>query len=223
MWKIEGRPERVVPTLIAIVKSKGKAEKVPGSNESQPETLVEDPAAYAAQLLGRIGPEARQAVPALMDAMKAGSVLCACAIEALGEIGPDAKQAIPAIVGRLGDRREAKDLSASHHWTYAGTWEVGGAAWLALSKMGPDAAVGLIPALKHHDKKVRQQAALALKELGPHATPALDALVASLRDPEEEVRQYAAYALGGIGSVAPSALPAVLRAAKDPSSGVRER
>ncbi len=223
LWQIEGRPERVVPTLIAIVESKETVEKAADRSDSRAESPRSIYAAYAAKLLGKIGPEAREAVAALMEAMKArDNVLCDCSIEALGEIGPDAKQAIPAIVERLGDHREAKALGEPHHWTYAGTWHVGITAWSALGKMGPDAAVGLIPALNHQDKEVRQQAALALKELGPLALPALDALVASLRDSEDEVRQYAACALGGIGSAAQSALPALLKAVQDPSSRVRE-
>ena len=216
LWKIERRPERVVPTLIAIVESKRNADKAVGPHKPERESTVWEPSAQAAELLGRIGPEAHQAVPALIEAMKTPDrILCGCAIEALGEIGPDARQAIPAIVERLGDHREA-------HQTFGYAWEMGSTAWIALGKLGPDAAVGLIPALKHHDKEVRQQAALALKELGPHAAPALAALVVSLRDPDEEVRQYATYALGGIGSAAKSALPALLKAMKDPSSRVRE-
>ena len=223
LWKIEGRPERVVPTLIAIIASKGNAEKAAGRDASERESPDCGPPAYAAELLGRIGPEARQAVPALIEAVKAPDpVLCACAVEALGKIGPDAKQAIPAIVERLGDHRRAKALLEPHRWTYAGRLEVGIRAWTALGKMGPDAAVALIPALSHGDKDIRQRAALALKYLGSDATPALEALVASLRDKDEEVRRYAAGAIGEMGSSAQPALPMLLKAADDPASRVRE-
>ena len=96
-----------------------------------------DPAAHAAELLGRIGPEARQAVPALMEAMKApDSVLCACAIEALGEIGPDAKQAIPAIVERLGDHREAQAYQRS---PLDIRWHLGSGQY-SLDRVGQDGA-----------------------------------------------------------------------------------
>jgi HEAT repeat protein len=213
LLKIEERPERVVPTLIAIVKSDGKSEDAAGRDPSGGQS----PQANAAELLGLIGPEAHRAVPALLEATRGPDrVLCDCAIEALGKIGLDAKEAIPAIVERLGDNRQA-------HQTYGHDIKVGTTALIALGKMGPDAAIGLIPALNRHDKEVRQQAALALKELGPHAVFALDPLVAALRDPDEDVRRYAAYAIGGIGSAAQSALPALLKVAKDPSSRVREK
>ena len=217
LWKIEGRPERVVPTLIAIVESKGRVEKAGGAAKPKGEPRKEESAAaHAAELLGKIGPEARQAVPALIEAVESrDSFLVGCAIEALGEIGPDARRAIPAIVEHLGDDR-------IYRRTFAGTWYVGSAAWCALGEMGPDAAVALIPALTHRDKDVRRRAALALEYLGPDAAPALEALAASLRDKDERVRRYSADAIGEIGSSAQSALPMLLGAADDPASRVRE-
>lgn len=223
LWSIERRPERVVPALMAMVESQGKTEEAAGRGPSERELPIAAPSARAVYLLGRIGPEARQAVPVLMSALEApDGALCACAIEALGEIGPEARQAIPAIVQRLGDQREAGAVVEPHRWTYAGTWEVSMNAWLALGKMGPEAALGVIPALDHRDQAVRERAALALKQLGPDAVPAMDALIKALGDRKEAVRRYAACALGSIGPAAQPALPALLTAMKDPSSGVRE-
>ncbi len=212
LWRIEGRPERLVPTLIALVECR---------EEDAPEGATWWDPSYircrAAALLGAIGPEARQAVPALIQAIKdQDSVLCVPAIDALAEMGLEGKQAIPAIVGHLGDQRAATVVPIPH-----GIQFVGETAWIALGKMGPDAAIPLIPALKHKDKNVRMRAALALHDLGPQAKPAVGALAAALKDPEEEVRRYASRALGGIGPEARAAIPAIVEVIDDPEWVVR--
>jgi HEAT repeat protein len=106
---------------------------------------------------------------------------------------------------------------------------------IILAKVGPEAwsqSVGrrppadrlrgaLVPelakALADDDPIVRGLAALGLKEAGPGALPALDALVARLHDDDTGVRMMAANAIAAIGRRAAPAVPALIAAA-----GVRD-
>src|SRR5262249_52684779 len=68
-----------------------------------------------------------------------------------------------------------------------------------------------IKLLKDGDAKVRGTAALALRQLGPAARPAVPALIAALKDADPYVRIEASLALGKIG---PDAIPALTEALK---------
>jgi len=206
LWEIEARPERLIPTLIALIEA---------TEEYAPEGALWWDLSYircrAAAVLGKIGPEARQAVPALIKAIEGGdSILSGSAIDALAEMGLEAKKAVPTMVEHLGDQRAATVFAMPHGIHY-----VGETAWIALGKMNPDAVNPLTGALTHKDKNVRMRAALALHDLGPQAKPAVGALIAALKDPDEEVRRYAARALGAIGPEAQAAIPVVIEAIDD--------
>ncbi len=66
---------------------------------------------------------------------------------------------------------------------------------------------GLIVALGHVHRNVREGAATALGRLGPDAAPAVPALIEAFEDPDDYVRWKAAEALGEIGPAAKDALP----------------
>ena len=123
-----------------------------------------------AEALGLIGPDAKDAVPALVEALKDNndgvrryeetwlhpkkedgpSRLRRSIVEALGRIGPEAKEAVPLIVRSLKD---------------------------------------------DYDPNVRVAAVEALGEIGSEATEAVPALVEALEDYDSEVGQRAAKAL----------------------------
>jgi hypothetical protein len=78
----------------------------------------------AASALGRIGPEAREAVPVLIQALsdtaagessayQAPDPVCCVAAEALGKIGPDAEAALPALEKLLSDGSWGKEAAAA--------------------------------------------------------------------------------------------------------------
>ena len=79
-----------------------------------------------------------------------------------------------------------------------------------------------IARLGHEDATVRNHAALDLRELGPSAAPAVQALIALLGDDDLSVRGAAVQALEAIGAAAKEAVePLLLVAARDPCLFVR--
>jgi CubicO group peptidase (beta-lactamase class C family) len=142
-----------------------------------PDTGVREKAAEA---LGKLGPVAASAVPALVrlfadpDPYVQGK-----ASEALGRIG---RAAVPALTQALQDRAHTV------RWCAA----------IALGRMGAaahDAVPALTKALRDADENVRWCAAVALGGIGGPATPAVPALLGCLYDKDEDVRWGANLAL----------------------------
>jgi HEAT repeat protein len=171
----------------------------------------------AAKGIGEMGPDAKSATPALLDALKKDKDLFVrrFAAQALGDVEADPKTAVPALAAVLkeGDKKELLE-----------------AAVTSLGKMGPTAVPPLIDAVKTKDaapakgakpKKgpaptdstalVRTKAIEALGNIGAKAKPAVPVLIDSLRDPN--VRTEAAEALGNIGPDAKEAVTALRDAA----------
>jgi len=148
----------------------------------------------AADALAESGPQAVDAVPALLQALKNEErdwALRQAASDALGAIG---SEAVPALIEALADEDE----------------QVRRAAAGALRDMGPqagDAIPALIQTLR--DKDVSMDAASALGEIGPQAIPAL---VEAVDDRDAQVRRGAILALGFIGPEAKEAAPLIIQA-----------
>jgi HEAT repeat protein len=151
--------------------------------------------AYAAAVLGVIGPAAADTVPDLRRALATlnyGGTSVTLILEALGRIGPAARAALPDVeryvTYREGQYREE--------------------AVLALARIdGPGRATELLRAKDH---KVRSDAALALGHLGGAAEPDLPALVAALRDGARGVRFAAALSLARLGRPNPQVMGLLL-------------
>src|SRR5947209_8935268 len=118
--------------------------------------------AASARALGKIGAEATEAVPALMEALKVEDVRDARA-NALVEIGPEAKEVVPSLKD---NDVHVRRLSAS---------ALGG-----ISAGTKDAVPALIEALKDNDAHVRRLSANALRWIGTEAKDAVPALIAAL-------------------------------------------
>ena len=85
-----------------------------------------------------------------------------------------------------------------------------------------DTIASLIAGLGHEDPWARNHVALALRDLGPAAAPAVPALIATLADDNLSVRGAAVQALEAIGVAAKEAVePLLLVAARDPCLFVR--
>jgi HEAT repeat protein len=161
--------------------------------------------AEAVEQLGRLGPAAKPARPALVellgsDKLQTRTYLRPRAIVALGQIGdPAAAEPLAKLLtGRLEDAERV-------------------AVVVALGRLKQPATVSaLVLALKGKDAKLRGAAAGALSKLGPQAREAAEALTATLDDDEGGVRIEAAVALGEIGPAAKgSAARLAVMAAKD--------
>jgi HEAT repeat protein len=171
----------------------------------------------AAKEIGEMGPDAKSASPALLNALKKDKDLFVrrFAAQALGDVEADPKTAVPALAAVLKET-DKKELVE--------------AAVTSLGKMGPTAVPALIDAVKSKDaaptkgkpkKKgpapddptalVRTKAIEALGNIGAKAKPAVPVLITALRDPS--VRAEAAEALGNIGPDAKDAIPALRDAA----------
>jgi HEAT repeat protein len=166
----------------------------------------------AAKGIAEMGPDAKSATPALLDALKKDKDLFVrrFAAQALGEVEAEPKTAVPALAAVLKET-DKKELVE--------------AAVTSLGKMGPTAVPPLIDAVKNKSgapakekgKKpaatpdptalVRTKAIEALGNIGAKAKPAVPVLIEALRDPN--VRAEAAEALGNIGPEAKEAVPAL--------------
>jgi HEAT repeat protein len=163
----------------------------------------------AADILGRLGPEGKEATPALMEALSDKDMhvrtVVAGSLAALGQPPPEA---IPHLVTVV----EMGDLSSA-------------AAAKTLSLYGPEARVAipaLLAALKAKEGELRWNAARTLGKIGPKAEQAVPALVAGLKkDSDPLVREHCAESLGEIGAAAGVAVPDLIAALKDPAPRVR--
>jgi vesicle coat complex subunit len=163
---------------------------------------------HAVDTLGKIGPDAKAAVPAIIKALKDDNALVrGGATEALAEIAPYNRDVVLALIEALKDKEP----------------QVRGAAAKALSRIGPpakDAVPALVKSLG--DKHVRGRAALALWKIG-YRNP-VPALIMALEDDYATVRGEAAEILGNIAEVDDEAASlALTRALVDKDRWVREK
>jgi len=136
------------------------------------------------QTLGKIGPEAAPAIPALVETYNTApnEHERASAIMALGGIGPSAQVALPTILKATEDP----------------FWGVRGAALESLNKIKVEPDVGiplLISALRDKQGWVQKTAADGLGQFGPRAKAAIPALEASIADRSFTKRAAATSAL----------------------------
>jgi HEAT repeat protein len=175
---------------------------------------TEEVRAKAAAILGRIGPPAKAAVPALIKALSdknpetRNEVLFA-----LGAIGPDAKDAVPTISRALA----APDKNVCYSACYA------------LGKIGPAAkpcCAELQKCLAGDDPFLAMASAWALAHIDPKdpqtAAKAVPVLMRALRDPDPLTRVQAAESLGLFGPLAGGAAAALSKLSGDQNAQVRE-
>jgi HEAT repeat protein len=152
--------------------------------------------------LGRIGPQAKRAVPALVRLLE----------------DDDSGVRVNAAAALWQIARDPRGIDALEEAIRQGTYTEPYKAAVALGRLGPDAETAvpvLIAALGHADEDVRRASARALGQIGPAAIPAVQQALAA---PQEPVRRYAVQALGWIG---PPALPALIEALDNNDAPVR--
>jgi HEAT repeat protein len=205
----------------------------------------------AVETLGKMGPDAADAVPALARFLddstnRDAEVLDEAVVKTLGKIGRAARPAIPSLV-RISRRSFDLEKAAAEAidqilLTPASEQEdvptlmrnlrdrdasVRLRAAKLLGTLGPagkPALPLLTEALKDPDADVRRMALQALRKIDPGAKPGepeIGVFIQDLQDPDPSVRLRAAKVLARLGPVAASAVPALLEATNDEDPDVR--
>ena len=216
IWKIGRRTDGAVPALVELLKTDKRQEKKDTKESISVSRSINPPSKMAIWFLGEIGPEAKPAVPALIETLKKGDIrLRGPAAEALGKIGPDAKTAIPALAAVLAAHPTVamilRDCDSS----------VIDLAGGALCKMGPNGVARILPLFDNESEKARELACQLISETGPSAKPYVSHLVAALRDKSPAVRRSAAEALGKLALDPRQSVPALAKKLDDPDGRVR--
>jgi HEAT repeat protein len=188
----------------------------------------------AIHTLGRLGPSAREALPALLavlndpdvhvDALDAihlidsGPSTASLLLKALSRPDWAVREAAFEYLGDLGSNAASavpfllERIRRNDGSTHAA---------LALMRIGSDAAAALISGLDDASPDLRAWAAWTLGGLGRPAIAAVPALLRRLEDADALVRAAAVEAFGRIGAPASIALPALDRMHDDPDEPVR--
>lgn len=168
------------------------------------DTRVQGGAIYA---LERMGAAAKAAVPELSRLLDSPDHrLRRGLIQALAAIGTPVDKAVPAIV-----RTVNEGIRIGENEVQRRSAVIDGIR--AIRRIGYRTVEGihfLSRTLKHESSDVREEAAIALADVGPSAKDAVTALVEALKDPHEKVRDKAAEGLGNIGPQASGAIPALI-------------
>ncbi len=247
IWRLGPKADPVVLALLSL--AQGPVEKTaPARNLLASlgphivpvlvEALSNDQAARreaAADALGRMGPPARTAVPALLKSLKDKSPAVALmaamalaeidstrggaavkvltdaldnpgAVLALANLGPIASAAVGDLISALKPRRQTADQRLVRLH-----------AQLALARIGTSAVPALIEALKDKREGVAPSAGAALGWVLPPPKQAVSALRTALKNDRGHAAIYAD-ALGQFGSVAQAAVPDLMELLNDATS-----
>ncbi len=158
----------------------------------------------AAQILGRLGPAAVPAVPALLERAQAEPAATVYA-EALAQIGTPA---LPPLLQALSTAKKGSD---DRTWVFR-----------ALNEMGAPALSGLAEALRSPTPAVRAGAAAALQGMPLEKHPAVKRLLELTPDPDATVRAASLRTLADVRSERPAIIEKLNLALKDPDPAVRK-
>lgn len=156
----------------------------------------------ALQVLGKLGPAAQAAVPALSKAMAdPNPEIRSAASQALGQIGPPARSALPGLIQLFGDGSES----------------VREAATKALGKIDPNwasdpVAADSIAILAGQLGSTGRPAENAVDTLAAIGAAAVPVLIDVMESGDRIAQENAAKALSQIGAGAKAAIPALTRA-----------
>jgi len=206
------------------------------TQEQQVERLIRelqdsdsDIRSIAAVTLGEIGPEAKDAIPALIQLLQdqdAEGFARANAALALGQIGEGTEDAMSVLIQALRDQDKYVRRDAAGALEEIGTPRAIKAAKdryrmvVTLGWIGSEDEIpALIQALQNEDKDVRVNAVVTLGQI--ESEDVVSVLMGALQDQDEWVRVNAAWTLGQRGESAVDAVPILIRALRDQDEWVR--
>ena len=160
----------------------------------------------AVRSLGDFGPEARAAVPLLVELLRDNKLEDA-AVAALARIGSADDLIVPILIEKFVKQ-------GCQHLTGQGTFGGPYPTKNALVRIGGLAVPALINVLNGANWDMRVCAADALSEIGPAARAAVPSLIRAIKDSDRQhdaeiLRRHAVRALGRIGPEARAAVPAL--------------
>lgn len=186
----------------------------------------------AALMIAQKRAEAKEAVPALIAALKdADPVVRQFVAYALGEIGPGAAEAASALalalddgespvrsaaaeaLGAIGPAAKEHAPALTQRLSDSGDYvriKAAFALWRIDPRRAGESAAVLAKELSSKDGFVRGTAAMRLGEMGKDAAPAVGALIQVLYSGKESSHRLVAEALGEIGPAAKDAIPILL-------------
>jgi HEAT repeat protein len=195
----------------------------------------------AAELLGRLGPDAADASETLLAALSDPDPHVQSVVaEVIPRVGTPAEQAVPALAAQLEGshapvaayaisvyKAQAEPALPQLTDLLADTSRSADARWNAartIGKTGPS-AISALPVLIEmtgdREATVRGNSAEAIGDIGPTAVDGVPALITALRDPVPTVRFNAVRALGAIGPPAADAAEAIRQLLEDPDAKVK--
>lgn len=162
---------------------------------------------YGAWALGKIGSEAAESIPDLMNRLTDESEEVRLrSIWAIGQMASKANYAIPKLLALVISDPNAK---------------VRMQAVVALGNIGQKEAVPtLLKAIQDKDWTVRLETVLALDRIGPTPEVIL-AMMPALSDPNKYVRRHTAWVLGNCGTKAKETIQELLKCLQDEDKYVR--
>jgi HEAT repeat protein len=181
----------------------------------------------ALQILGKLGPAAQAAVPALSKATAdPNPEIRSAAVQTLGQIGQPARSVIPDLIPLLADSNESVRAAAvdalgkiDGNWASdplaAGSIEIlagqlrstgksGESAVQIFAQLGGAAVPALIEVMESGDRIAQENAAKALAQIGAGAKAAIPALTRAMQKGHPWVQAEAAKALAKINDPASS-------------------
>jgi HEAT repeat protein len=191
----------------------------------------------ATRALGLLGPQAANAVPALIAALEdPGPGVSTAAAVALGQMGPAAVQPLTAAsagadasvrglilfaLGQIGPEAAPAVPELARQLETADAL-LTPLVMSALARIGSAAVPALVERLAHAAPRTREVAAQGLGSIGPNAREAVTPLLEALRDAHPAVRSAAAQSLGKIQPTAPMVVQALVTVLEDGEATVRQ-
>ena len=158
---------------------------------------------YAMEVLGKLGPAAAPAIPALVDLDDGSSD---------GFYIPFAAERIILNVGDAGIPQLITVLTSDKNFKARAR----AASCLGrLGAKGPSAAIALAKALNDSNPSVRAAGVYALAQIGPPASNALPALHAALKLDDDDFRLQVIYALWKVGRESETTVPILIKILSD--------